>query len=141
MEHHRKMRLLTMSFVLMIVTSIAACQNLDRKQIYEAQERCGKRAEEYFKRRSLSGVPGFDQYKYINHYNIKLNKCFILLTIRDSTGVGTELIDINENKQYGFSTEIYQLNPSFSCHFPLASNRDCKSREEWDAFVKTYMEE
>src|SRR5450759_2885071 len=57
------------------------------KEDYELQERCGKRADELFKREY--GNTGITNTKdgqaiagYKNHYNSKLNKCFVLLTYR-----------------------------------------------------------
>jgi hypothetical protein len=78
------------------------------KEEYELQERCGKRAEERFKKEYGSETT---MSNYSNHYNRKLNKCFILVTqtihndkeTREMLGISTirTLVDINENKVYG----------------------------------------
>jgi hypothetical protein len=48
-----------------------------RKEIYELQERCGKRAAEVFDqdfpKDQRKGLENFE-----NHYNVQLNKCFLL---------------------------------------------------------------
>ena len=45
------------------------------KQLYELQERCGKRAAEVFKR-EYSPAHGQMTFNYENHYSARLNKCF-----------------------------------------------------------------
>lgn len=89
-----------------------------KKEDYELQERCGKRAAEVFKEKY-----GNDEYQtdktghyvfdttYTNHYNSKLNKCFILVTIETHSDIRSEvekfgftihktLWDVNENEVY-----------------------------------------
>jgi len=53
------------------------------KDLYDLQERCGKQAEERFqgigKQRETAGFTfSFD---FENHYSLRLNKCFFLLTL------------------------------------------------------------
>jgi hypothetical protein len=54
------------------------------KEDYELQERCGKRCDERFKKEFGNGIVNTDDGQmisvYNNHYNKKLNKCFILIT-------------------------------------------------------------
>lgn len=81
------------------------------KEEYELQERCGKRTEELFKRDFGNGInntdDGYSLDSYSNHYNKKLNKCFILLTSighskkYESDSTSYALYDVNENKEYG----------------------------------------
>ena len=112
---------------------------VSKKEDYDLQERCGKRAEEYFKRDYGSGDNGDEHYNYINHYNTKLNKCFMLVTIGslEKKLIQEKLIDINENKEYG--DIIYKLdNKQMHCMF---LDKVCRSKDEWDVLVKPYMEE
>src|SRR5262245_32857109 len=51
------------------------------KELYELQERCGKRAEEFFRREYGTGSPKTEygitmSFNYENHYSARLNKCF-----------------------------------------------------------------
>jgi hypothetical protein len=68
------------------------------KEQYELQERCGKRAEQFFKQHDYSNA------RYENHYNPDLNGCFLLVnTILRQPGKGVtwiewELWDVNENR-------------------------------------------
>ena len=56
--------------------SFAGDKTLDRKQIYELQERCGKRAAELFKQEYGNGLESNRYALYTDHYNGKLNKFF-----------------------------------------------------------------
>ncbi|MCG6533889.1 MAG: hypothetical protein L7F78_04200 [Syntrophales bacterium LBB04] len=99
-----------------------------QKLNYELQERCGRRAEELCKGEYATDCE--------NHYNTRLNKCFIL--IKDLVGVASteRLTDANEKKQYGAAT--VWPNGSFSGSI---QDKPCKDLKEWDAFVKRMMEE
>jgi hypothetical protein len=60
---------------------------LSQKDLYELQERCGRRAEEVFRRGWGDGVNvkvnGMTMMaSYENHYNIKMNKCLACTTVR-----------------------------------------------------------
>jgi len=122
------------------------------KEAYELQERCGKSAEEFFKKYCgdyiVTNKAGRIVSNYTNHYNRKLNKCFILVTetvynpkeIRKELGVSSTyktLDDINENKPYGFFWKLSN-GALMSCE---VLGKNCKSEAQWDALVKPYMEE
>lgn len=122
------------------------------KDEYELQERCGKRAEELFKKEYdgyiVSNETGTMISNYTNHYNRKLNKCFILVTqtfiskdkeTREKLGISTEtnLVDINENRPYGHFFKFSQGGLTV-CE---VLGKHCSSQNEWDALVKPYMEE
>lgn len=96
------------------------------KEQYQLQEQCGKKGEDFYKKKFNDS--GF----YQNHYNKKLNKCFIL--VDDSEKYRKNLFEVNELKIYG----------SFSMEKGIVCNvleKKCKSEQEWDLLVKPYMEE
>src|SRR5437762_1834813 len=75
-----------------------------RTEIYELQERCGRRAEETFEKDYPKGErKGLEQFE--NHYSIRLNKCFMLemntVTTQDhgrtSFSKFLTLVDVNDN--------------------------------------------
>lgn len=124
-----------------------------KNEEYELQERCGKGAVEFFKK-YYGGQRYYedsnDNSSYTNHYNKKLNKCFILLktdsiprneTELQKNGITRDigLWDINESKRYGQFFQFSNLDkePTF-CN---VSGKHCNSETEWDALVKPYMEE
>lgn len=55
-----------------------------QREDYELQERCGKRAKERYKTEVGNNISSDKDFAYTsgytNHYNAKLNKCFILVT-------------------------------------------------------------
>ena len=120
------------------------------KEDYELQERCGKRAEELFKRDYGNGVSNTKDGQaitgYRNHYSTKLNKCFVLLTTTDmpykdkqkALSILMVLYDINENREYGSFFKRDGDNLPFDCK---VAGRVCRSQQEWEALVSPYMDE
>jgi hypothetical protein len=115
---------------------------------YELQERCGKRAEERFQQAYGNGISnvkgGTVKSDYTNHYNRKLNKCFIFVRgafsgkKKQDNWVSKELVDINENRNYGTFLKSTEDDRVKVC---TASGKPCNSEDEWDSLVKPYMEE
>ncbi len=67
-------RLLTVFITIFVVfVSFSSSFAASAKEDYELQERCGKRAEEFFKREYGSGIShtedGYSMSGYTNHYN------------------------------------------------------------------------
>ena len=121
-------------------------QDNDRKVDYQLQESCGKSCRELFMERYGNGLLQIDNQNiivsYKNHYNKKLNKCFILL--KSETVVKREIIqtlinlgDLNENKEYG-RFQFTKENQLVVC---VLLEKECKTEREWDLLVKPYMEE
>lgn len=119
-----RMIIASLAFALMIGTAWA--QN--RKEIYELQERCGRRAEQIFEKDFPVGErKGLESFE--NHYNVRVNRCFILaettMTAKDAgKSYGMKLptlIDVNDNKIYG----------SFSPLNCDVQNTTCKSEQEF----------
>jgi hypothetical protein len=117
--------------------------------VYELQERCGKRAQEVFNKEYGNGNFSKDGKTFIitytNHYNRRLNKCFVILKAisfsekKDKLGMLTDktLWDINEMKQYGSFDQFFK-GELFSCQ---VLDKGCNSEIEWDSLVKSYMED
>ena len=107
---------------------------------YELQERCGKQTSEFFKKEYGNGITtvGKEQMMsgYQNHYNKKLNKCFIIITSTSKSMRLKNLFDFNENKELGTFVENKYL--PMNCR---VFEKKCKSEEEWDSLVKPYMED
>jgi hypothetical protein len=142
---------LIVTLVLVCLASVSGSKAATAKEDYELQERCGKRADEIFKREhGSSGVTntkdGQAMAGYRNHYNKKLNKCFLLLTYRDipyknkkdAASTLMTLHDINENKEYGSYFKSDNNNLPIDC---MVSGKVCRSEREWDSLIRPYMEE
>lgn len=117
------------------------------------QEKCADQALRMF---NQAGYKNNELAGQTNHYNKKLNKCFIEI---QSTDVNTSsgmiwiyrtLHDAYEGKIYGeysWHTEKdkkYWEVPPYTCSmYPNGNNKNfrvCETEEEFDDFVKHYME-
>lgn len=110
---------------------------------YELQERCGKRAQEVWKRdfgdkdtkaRHVVSV-------YENHYNPKLNKCFLavntMVTEDNKATKERKLYDVDENRTFArYSSE----GPNLTCAIYVGkSKRECSSELEWLDLIQIYI--
>jgi hypothetical protein len=122
------------------------------REDYEMRERCGKVAADWFK--NYFGSKETESYvtpaDYSNHYNRKLNKCFVLAngtsypkSKRNKNDkfsyekfVQAILLDVNENKLYGgfFETDG-KLDSCKVLEVP------CTSLDDWKRLVRSYMED
>lgn len=82
---------------------------------------------------------------YVNHYNKKLNKCFILITTthypkdkKTDVLLMKVIYDINENLPYGNFDKYNKTTNPWCCN---VLEKVCKYEREWDLLVKPYMEE
>ena len=107
-------------------------QNLTKEQ-YDLNDKCGKQSEEWSK--SYQKKYPSDKFTCKNHFNKRLNKCFVLVEYSESQL--KSLKNINENKIYG-SFLSKQDGNIIICN---VLEKKCKSEEEWDALVKPYMED
>ena len=106
--------------------------------VMKLQEKCSKETEIYFNKEY--GKDGY--FSYTNHYNKKLNKCFMLLShIGVTEKITSETLnDHFENKEYGDFHESFK-NGSPEVIYCKFLDKHCTSRNEWDSLVKPYMEE
>jgi hypothetical protein len=104
--------------------------NKTAKEDYELQEQCARRAKERFTEEF-----DFANYAYQNHYNGKLNKCFIWVWSLDGA-TAQYLYDVNEKQYYGLIAM-----ERMAVRHCLILTKSCSSEAEWDAFIKPYMEE
>ncbi len=116
----------------------------------DLQEKCAKQALKEFKN-YWEDRPMAD---FRNHYNVKLNKCFMQVQSLDlHTAPGRRyfykiLYDAFEGKDYAEYAHMSEKNkadwevPPFMCKVTLLSGEEriCHSPEEFDALVKQYME-
>ena len=84
------------------LTSSGCSRSPNKKEEYELQEQCGRRAEQWAKAHN-------DVINYTAHYSSRLNKCFVLATLSSIVSDGfstsiTVLYEVNENKEYGHAT-------------------------------------
>jgi len=121
-----------------------------RVTLWDQEQQCSKRAEAIFNESNWGGPEVFSS-GYENHFNQKLNKCFMLVTVNSNGLDGSlffskTLFDVNAgtqsslghwNKQVPRGVADYSVKP-FACGM---LDEYCQTDEEFDAFVKTYMEQ
>lgn len=122
------------------------------KLAYELQERCGKQASAEFKREFGTGIDSTKKGKTIttfrNHYNAKLNACLYLITsngfVADAKGKSSppfrsqSLFDFNENHELGTFWKREDNDKPLKCQ---VSGKACRSKAEFEALIKPFMEE
>jgi hypothetical protein len=107
------------------------------KEDYGLQVMCGKQTSEFFKKEYGDGITKDGMISgYQNHYNKKLNKCFIIITSTSPSMRLKNLFDFDENKELGTFVENKSL--PMDCR---VFEKSCKSEQEWDTLVKPYMED
>jgi outer membrane murein-binding lipoprotein Lpp len=124
--------------------AIAKAANLD------TQAKCAQQARIAF---NESGLDKQAMRGYTNHYNQKLNSCFVRLNSLKAAGKDlatyTSVQDAFEGKSYAeyFSANIkgeppWSVKPSV-CMVTMASgeDKDCESKKEFEELVKVYMEQ
>ncbi len=165
---HRALGLISRLVISVAVSAIVCGLSLPRsasadanKAQYELRERCGKQADTDFRREWGEGIQNTKDFfmtsDYTDHYNEKLNKCFVVLTVNSAprertsaksawdSSTSIELYEINEHKEYGSF-----LAPNFPAGTPPntcwvldtnAKQNSCRSRDEWNLMIRPYMEQ
>jgi hypothetical protein len=118
----------------------------------EFQEKCSKQAWETYAENGWKKEP---MASFTNHYNDKMNKCFVLVqnTTQSKPFNGTFftnkiLFDAFEGKSYGEydwrsdKVKKYWEVAPFNCKGTLLSGEEkfCHSSDEFDDIVKLYMQ-
>jgi hypothetical protein len=130
-------RVLVIAAALLLVGTASYAQ--PNKEQYELQERCGKRAAEFWQHGpgSFPNLPSVT-FNYENHYSARLNKCFFLyletyVSENRTTHKNMRLFDLNENKEYG----AFASTP-LAC---VVRGKGCQSESEWRTLIKPFMED
>ena len=123
---------------------------LSPKDISELQEKCANDAATVFNEVCSKNAMPDDKdsvmYKdYKSHYNVKLNKCFVLINTtsyphsKSNDAIIIKVLwDIDKVKKYGTMTRLRRQSSPTDC---LVDDRICKSEHEWNSLIKPYMEE
>ena len=129
----------------------ASLADKSKQENLELQSKCALQAEKMFRKMPSARLPSVSSakqeisYDFESHYNVKLNKCFMLHTTYYENGTASyNLFDAYELRDYAsFIGQIDKgqkiihlclLTPS------LGNEQICKSEEEYKAFVVQYME-
>jgi hypothetical protein len=117
--------------------------------LYTLQERCAAQARRYVKSQGVeqpttwNGV--YFSADYENHYNARLNKCFMVINItmklvrKDKptlVEITSALMDANERRTLGVM--VSKNNSTEKC---IIKTEQCNSTATWYALLSEYMED
>ena len=162
MKAQTKARINVTILLLLLLNVFGNSYAASNKEEYELQEKCGKSAEEFSRQKFGFMVQDTDKFNQTtsqtNHYNKKLNKCYVLIALvtyhKDSPNVDPKdyrvkgpdftfiVYDLHENHELGrfiHNTNDF-LQQNLTCILPDKPIARC-STNEWDSFLKPYMEE
>lgn len=111
----------------------------------ELQEKCSKGANDFFnsyvdKQDAYDKEYRKNSFSFTNHYNLKLNKCFVLITDdNEPYQFHKTLFDVYENKEWG---GIHIADKTIGiCGVQVEDiYKTCKSKGEFNDLTKQYME-
>jgi hypothetical protein len=152
MTHKKTLRTLVFGVAAcaVIVTVIASSASAEPdRAIYELQERCARHALDWFvlqtgKTGEVNGntVRSRDlsmEISFVNHYNPKLNTCFVqtvTLFFRDKLE-SLAIYNLLNNVQFG----SLMLNLETGRGTGAVSGATCRSQREWDELTRAYLEQ
>jgi hypothetical protein len=115
----------------------------------DAQVKCAEQGRLVFNESGLKNKP---LSNYTNHYNQKLNKCFVQFYSMTHEGNGPVIyksaVDAFEGKQYAEyywdnsrGKQAYEVKPSIcDVTLPSGEKKVCGSDKEFDELLKVYMD-
>jgi len=118
---------------------------------YDLQAKCSKDAKAFFREGWGSGGKDVLLLDYRNHYDKKLNKCFILVEYHYKFGEGLSwmndmsLWDVYENSKYGDFSENHTIvaKPDFRSGDEVitceVTGTQCKTVQEFNNLISPYL--
>ena len=149
------LRPLAASMIMIGLASSARAQSLD------LQAKCSAEARNAFQEYSAEdkadsaklGISPPLSFDYESHYNTKINRCLILTEkmwpAGKQTSTAINLWDANERRSYGSwlwtsdpVKKYWEVRP-IACELVpnYKDKKNCSTKEEFDGFVASYMEE
>jgi hypothetical protein len=118
-------------------------QQQQKATTLDLQEKCSKQAAAAF---TTFGYKEADHASYTNHYNVRVNKCFIETYNMGPRGVEERVYDAFELQNYGVIAWLSNGKASddpWPCQVTIPSGemKMCHSFAEFDDLVKPYMEQ
>lgn len=145
------MKIHTVLSAVTLVVFTLPVQSSAQQASLDLQEKCAKQARVAFNNMSFRYR---DLASYTNHYNVKLNRCFIE-TEQEGVPQGNDtawtykfLSDANEGKIFGSYVwhtdkikKYWEVTP-VQCEVTMLSGEQkvCKSSDEFDDLIKVYMQ-
>jgi hypothetical protein len=149
---------------LFVMMGFVACGTMARSQSLDIQERCASEARKAFQELEDENKAKYNQSTlidkggsdYQSHYNTKLDRCLMLVNRRSVLPLSENLsdqqrqsflVDANERRYYATYVETQlavETKPKIdTCELTPGIRRKipCTTREEFDAFAATYLEQ
>jgi hypothetical protein len=149
---------------LFVIMGFVACGTMARAETLDVQERCASKARKAFQELEDENKARYNQSTltheavsdYQNHYNRKLDRCLMLINRRSVLPLSANLsdqqrqsvlVDANERRYYANYIETQlaaETKPKIDmCELMPGMRRKtvCTTREEFDAFAATYLEQ
>jgi len=146
----------TVMLFLVVLSLSQTCLAASKKSEVDIVQQCAQSAKEFFQennKTSYSENNAADKdnssvsvvSEYMNHFNSKMNACYVLLTTTTLYHRRTGQMDTQVQKQLfdiagknGISNFILFKNQVTQCEL---LNIICHSEAEWKSLVKSYLEE
>lgn len=117
----------------------------------ELQGKCAEQSQRFFKE---SGYTLKDMAQYEDHYNVRLNKCFVVLdntdfkTVPGTSFISRNLFDAFEGKSFGEYIwksdkvkKYWEVKPMMcSVTAERGEKISCDSEDKYNELIKVYME-
>ncbi len=131
----------TIAALLLLILVPGICNAGALKDEYELKKKCGVEAGEYFVSIHGNGQPTKDNNNntsgYTNHYNKKLNACYILTWSSNGKDNSKMLEDVHENAMIGLMS--YEANSAGNTYYCNVGEKQCSTIKEFDKLIKPYM--
>jgi hypothetical protein len=128
---------------------------LSGEQLQARADLCAKISRKRFRIDSSQGVADAQgRVEYAQHYNARLDSCFLVLTVSSPENPGSEfgtspaivirkLIDVGENETYGeyLGPPLDALPPGNAPATCRVLGMHCGSGVEWEVLVRDFMED
>jgi hypothetical protein len=111
-----------------------AAAELSQEQVVSLTAKCTQASRDKFRREAANA-------SYAHHYNARMQSCFYLVTVADST-ISKKLYDIGENELYGeyLGPQNYETPSEGLPTTCRVEAMHCASEREWNVLVAQYME-
>jgi hypothetical protein len=126
-------------FLIPLLISILIVSQTSAQSTLALQEKCAQGAKVLVDNIFHPGS-GENIVVYEAHYNKKVDKCFVLVSLSIPELYLKTLYNVFENKEIGYYSENY-YEDSRGKVFSKVQNVACNSLDEFEALIRPYMEE
>lgn len=141
-----KITSVTLIFIFLVCIIFIWVKNyINQSSTINLQSKCSSQAKKVFDEYTKGNAP--DYFSYRNHYNLKLNKCYILISFIGNPGDGNEssnqykLMDAFENKNIMSCSMMYNASAKLEMLCDYNGVTNWLNKDKFNTFIKQYMED